>query len=155
VVLEMAEPDLTASEIISFAENLEYVASNFYKELAERYPANKETFLSFAKESEVNKLHVTRTYQETITDALEACFSFQDLMLKNYATETTLKEGEPYLAALRTAINMEEKAAKFYLDVAERCKSLLATIPNAFKKVSEKRNKRRLELKSMLDKASV
>ncbi len=150
----MAEPHLTTSAIISFAEKIECGASKFYKELAERYPENRETFLSFAKESEANKLQVTRTYQETITDALEACFSFQDLMLKDYATETTLKEGEPYLEALRMAIDIEEKAIKFYLDVVEGCKSLVATIPNAFRKVSEKRNNRKIELKSMLNKAS-
>jgi rubrerythrin len=150
----MVEPDVTASAIISFAEKLEDGASKFYKELAKRYPKNKETFLAFAKESEVNKVHVTRTYQETITDALEACFSFQGLNLNDYTIETNLAEGTPYSGALKMAMNLEEKAIKFYLNVAERCKSLLATIPNAFRKVAERRYNRKLELKSLLDKAT-
>ena len=49
------------------------------------------------------------------------------------------------------AIGLEEKANEFYLDVAERSQSLLATIPRAFRRVAKKRNGRRLKLQSLLD----
>jgi len=97
---------------------------------------------------------IIRTYQETITDALEACFSFEGLNLSDYQAETTLTEGMSYEDALKMAINLEEKTAKFYSDVAEQSGSLLATIPRIFRKVAEKRKKRECELKSLLMKTS-
>ncbi len=140
----------TCSAIISFAEKLEGNSSKFYDELAEKYTEDKEIFLAFAKESRKNKVLVTRTYQETITDALEACFI--QINLSDYLTEPTLKEGMKYLDALKTAIELEEKAIRFYFDAAKRSESLLATIPRAFGKVAERRNNRKLKLKSLLDK---
>ena len=139
----------TCSAIISFAEKLESNSSKFYEELAEKSAENKETFLAFAKESRKNKVLVTRTYQETITDALEACFIQIDL--SNYLTETTFREAMTYLDALKMAIELEEKASKFYFDAAEQSKSLLATIPMAFRKVAEKRNNRKPKLKSLVE----
>jgi len=144
----MEGPNVTASAIISFAEKLEDGSSKFYEKLAEKYPESKEIFLAFAKESKKNRVLVIRTYQETITDALEACF-IKGLNLKDYLVETTLKEGMSYFDALKMAIELEEKASKFYSDVAERSKSLLATIPSAFKKVAKRRNNRKLKLKSL------
>ncbi|MCW3977391.1 MAG: hypothetical protein NWE77_05610 [Candidatus Bathyarchaeota archaeon] len=139
----------TCSAIISFAEKLESNSSKFYEELAEKSAESKETFLSFAKESMKNKVLVTRTYQETITDALEACFIQIDL--SNYLAKTTLKGDMTYLDALKMAVELEEKASKFYFDAAEQSKSLLATIPRAFRKVAERRNNRKPKLKSLVE----
>jgi len=139
----------TCSAIISFAEKLEGNSSKFYEELTEKYKEGKEMLLAFIKESRKNKVLVTRTYQETISDALEACFI--QINLSDYPAETTLKEGTSYLDALKIAIELEEKANKFYSDAAEQSKSLLATIPRAFKKVAERRNNRKLKLKTMLN----
>ena len=150
----MEESNATASAIISFAEKLEDKSAEFYKKLAERYTENKETFLAFAKESEKNKVQVTRTYQETITDALEACFSFEGLNLSDYIVETKLTEHMNYSDALKMAIELEEKAGRFYSNVAELSKALLATIPRMFRKVAEKRSSCKLTLNPLLDKAT-
>jgi len=145
----MEEPNITASAIISFAEKLEDDSSRLYEELANKYVEGKETFLSFVNESRKNKVQLIRTYQETITDALEACF-IKGLNLIDYLAETTLTEGMSYSDALKMAIELEEKASKFYSDVAERSRSLLATISRVFRKVAERRNNRKLKLKSLL-----
>ena len=131
-------------------EKLKLIITPNYEELAEKSTENKETFLAFAKESRKNKVLVTRTYQETITDALEACFI--QINLGDYLTEPPSREGLKYLDALRMAIGLEEKASKFYLDITERSESLLATIPMAFRKVAERRNNRKLKLRLLLDK---
>ncbi len=150
----MAEPcETTASTVMSYAQKLEESSILFYKSLAEKYRENQESFLSFAKESEKNKILLTRTYQETITDALEACFSFKTLNLKDYSIETTLVSESNYVDALRTAVELEDEASKFYMDAAEQSKSLLATIPRAFRKVAETRIKRKETLKAFLAKA--
>ena len=141
--------EATCSAIISFAGKLEDDSSEFYEQLAEKFAEERETFLEFAKECRQNKLLVVRTYQETITDALEACFIKIDL--HNYVAEATLRGDMRYLDVLKTAIRLEEKASRFYFDAAEQSKSLLATIPRAFRKVAERRNNRKLKLKSLLE----
>ncbi|HIE18689.1 TPA: hypothetical protein EYP75_03085 [Candidatus Bathyarchaeota archaeon] len=145
------EDQTTASAIISFAEKLENSSSKFYIELSKMYKQERETFIAFAKESEKNKVLIKRTYQETISDALEACFSFEGLNLQDYLIETDLKKDMSYIDALKMAIELEEKAGRFYMDVAERSGSLLATIPRAFRKAAEVRNKHKLKLKKLLE----
>jgi len=147
----MGEPTATASAIINFIEKLEDDSSKFYKKLAERYSENKELFLSFAEEDRKSKALVIRTYRETITDALEACFSFKGLNLNDYKIEPTLADDASYSDALKIAIQLEEKASKFYLDLAERSRSLLATLPGAFRKVAEIRSKRKQKLKALFN----
>jgi len=139
----------TASVVITFAEKLEDESSSFYEKLAEKFAENKQTFLTFSAESKKNKVLIVRTYRETITDALEACYSFEGLNLDDYDVKAVPEQ--TYSQSLNTAIQFEEKAREFYMDVAERSKSLLATIPMAFKKVAETRNNRKLRLKSLLE----
>ncbi|UCE43971.1 MAG: hypothetical protein JSV57_00260 [Candidatus Bathyarchaeota archaeon] len=141
----------TCSAIISFAQRLEEASSKFYEETAGKYAEGREAFLAFAKECMKSKVLVTRTYQETISDALEACFIQMDL--SDYPAEIALNEGQSYHGALETAMKLEENARRFYSDAAEQSKSLLATIPRAFKKAAERRNSRKLRLKTMLDKS--
>ena len=44
---------------------------------------------------------------------------------------------------------MEEKIKKYYLDLAEISKSLIADIPLVFERIAEKRNKRKIGLESL------
>jgi len=147
----MREVSLTASAIISFAQELEDGSMRFYEELAERFGEQRETFLAFAKGSKKNGVLVIRTYRETISDALEACFGFEGLNLRDYSVEMGLADGVGYSDALRIAIELEEVAGRFYLDAADRSQSLLATIPRAFRTVAKKRGKRKLRLQTLHD----
>ena len=116
----MGEPIATASAIINLVEKFEDKAADFYLKLAQKYPKNKETFLSFSEESKKNKILVVRTYRETITDALEACFSFEGLSTKDYETKTSLGEKTSFPEALRMAIELEDESAEFYRRLGER-----------------------------------
>lgn len=78
---------VTTSDVIGFIERLEDDSSKLYYEMAEKYPCQKDIFLKYAEECEKSKILVTRTYQETITDALEACFSFKGLELEEHKIE--------------------------------------------------------------------
>ncbi|MGQ9494275.1 MAG: hypothetical protein ACUVR2_11025 [Anaerolineae bacterium] len=147
----MEDLSVTAATIISFAERLEDTSAKYYEELAERFAEQKEKFLAFAKECRKNKVLVTRTYQETISDALEACFSFEGLGLKDYAVGELSTQDKSYAQALQAAVELEEKAERFYEDVAGRCGSLLATIPRAFQRVAEARSKRKQELQALVE----
>jgi DNA integrity scanning protein DisA with diadenylate cyclase activity len=147
---EAGSDEATASAVMSFVERLEDSSAKFYREMAERHPENGEAFLRFAKESEKNKTLIIRTYQETITDALEACFSFKGLKLGDYEAETVLLEKNNIFDDIKIALKLEERANAFYLDVEERSAQLLATIPRAFKKAVETRTRRVSELKEIL-----
>ena len=142
----MGEPIATASAIINLVEKYEDNAADFYQRLAQKYPKNKEDFLAYAEESKKNKILVVRTYRETITDALEACFSFEWLNPKDYETRTTIGEKTSLPEAIKMAIELEDKTSKFYIKVAELSKNLLATIPAAFKKVAQRRGNRKQAL---------
>jgi len=149
----MGSVGLTAAAIISFIEELEDTSSAFYAALAERWPKHQETFLMFARDGEKNKTQVVRTYQETISDAYEATFSFEGLDLGDYEVETTLDEDASLAESLKMALVLEETACAFYLDVAKRAESLLATIPRAFRRVEKKRSKRKLKMETLLEEA--
>ena len=66
-----------------------------------------------------------RTYQETVSDVIEAGFSFRGISIEDFSTEK--KSGkETQSEALEKAITLEEKAIRFYSDAADQSKSLLA-----------------------------
>ena len=142
---------VTTAATIRFSESLEDRSSAFYNELAERWAEKAETFLTFARDGQKNKTQVIRTYQETISDAYEASYSFEGLVLENYEVDTTLAKDASIVKDLETALALEERACAFYLDVAARSEALLATIPRAFKQVVKKRSRRKSKLESMLE----
>jgi rubrerythrin len=147
----MENSTLTTSAIMSFAEKLEDDSAAFYKKLAQRFDEGRETFLGFAKESQKNKTHLIRTYQETISDALEASFSFEGLELADVDFKAALGKSTGFGEALEVALGIEEKASGLYDEIAEQAQSLLATIPRAFSRVAKKRRARRQVLQTMLD----
>jgi rubrerythrin len=130
------------------AETLEDDSADLYAALAAKFEAGRSTFEGYVKESRRNKTDLLRTYQETISDALEVTFSFEGLApaaIDGAATET-----EDYGEAVRRAIGMEEEAAAFYRRAAEKAQNLLATIPRAFARVAGRRAVRVATLQALI-----
>jgi len=145
----------TSSAVVSFAKDLEENAIKFYENLIQKYPQNKEIFLSFIKENKKNIVLVQRVYYEVITDAIEGCFSFEGLDTENYLSKLELTTDISYSDFLKMAMEMEEKIQKYYLDSAEMSKSLMADIPRAFERIAKKRDKRKRQLESLYNKSIV
>ena len=145
----MEDTSVTAASIIRFAQNLEDQSLKFYEELAGQFSPHKDKFLGMARESKKNQVLIVRTYQETITDALEACFSFEGLNLQDYAVAALSPQGHTLAEALAMAAAFEQQAIRFYSEVAVQCQSLLGTIPRAFRRVAEGRQKRLATLQSI------
>jgi rubrerythrin len=145
----MDSASVTTAAIITFSEALEDQTTVFYEGLAERWADHADMFSALARDGKKNKTHIVRTYQETISDALEASYCFEGLNLDDYALETALDEGTSLADAATLALNLEEKACAFYLDVAARSESLLGTIPRAFKRVAKRRAKRKPKLEAL------
>jgi len=145
----------TTSAVISFSKELEETSIKYYENLIQKYPQDKETFLSFIKENKKNVVSVQRVYQEVISDALEGCFSFEDLDTNNYKFNSDLSIKTNYREALKNAIEVEEKIQKYYLDSAEMSKSLMADIPRVFERIAKKRDKRIMQLELFYNKLMV
>jgi hypothetical protein len=145
----MSEQPITAAAIISFSTDLEARSAAFYRALGWRFDAQGATLTGFADDCDKSSTTVTRTYQETVTDALETGFSFEGIVLSNYAISLDLPKGINMKEALSKAIALEETAIAFYQDVAKASESLLATIPRAFKRVARTRRRRLEKLQAL------
>jgi len=139
----------TTSAVVSFAKDLEENSTKFYENLIQKFPQDKETFLAFIKENKKNVVLVQRVYYEVISDAIEGCFSFEDLDTDTYTFDTKLPKDLSYPDVLLKAIKIEEKIQKYYLDSAEMSKSLMADIPRVFEGIAKRREKRKVELESL------
>jgi hypothetical protein len=146
----MEDANLTASLVVSFSEKLEDATTEFYETLAHRFAVRSYRFAQAAQDAQKHKIWLVRTYQETISDALEACFCFQGMNLRHHEVDLTLPEDAGLPLALQMAIDLEEKAIAFYQEVAERSQSLLATIPAAFKRVAKRRAARKQQWEGLL-----
>ena len=140
----------TASSAISFSRRLEDDSAKVYENLMRKYPKGKETFLSFVRENEQNKKLVERTYYEVITDALEACFSFEGIETDDFLIETGLAKDASYPDALNKVIAIEEGIIKFYSVASEASRALMADVPRAFEKIAERRSRRIHKLRALL-----
>ncbi len=145
----MEEQTVTAASVITFCGLLEDGAAALYEELARRFPAYGEQATAFAKECRKSKLLVLRTYQETITDAIEAGYAFGGLRLGDPLFGVALDEGMSAAEALGQASALEAAAAAFYVDIADRSQALLATIPGAFRRAGRTHAQRLQRLESL------
>jgi len=143
----------TASAIITFYSRLEDQATQFYRDAAanDRYAAGQDTFLALAQENQNQKAMIRRVYQEVITDAFEACFSFPNLHEGTYRVDSEVPEALSYLEGLAKAITIEDTSYHFCTEASEKSKALLAGIPQAFHRVATRKAKRKLLLQSFLD----
>jgi hypothetical protein len=149
----MADRQITAAAVVSFSERLEDSAAGFYEALGEMFPTHKSLLLAFVDESRKNKVVLIRTYRETVSDALETGFAFEGLELDEHLVAPVVPEGVGLGAAIQLALDMEARTTAFYMKVAELSRSLLATIPRAFRRVARRRDARRRTLQSIAEHA--
>jgi hypothetical protein len=145
----MAQRTITAAVVVSLSGRIEDGSAAFYEELAKRFPQHSDLFAGYARDCAASKLTIERTYQETITDALEAGYAFEGLVIDESISTPQLAAGAGLAEALATAEALEERAAAFYLDVADRSQALLATIPGAFRRVVKTRARRKVALAAL------
>ena len=146
----MSSPAITAAVIISRTAALQDRSAELYRQLAAQFAEHAEDLLAFAERCERNKVQIVRTYQETVSDALETGFAFAGLSLPDPLATDAVAQAVDWPTAARGAIALEEQAITFYEQVAEACESLLATIPGAYRRVIKTRKRRIEELKGMV-----
>jgi len=142
----MTEGPVTASAVVRYATELENQSAAFYRALAARFSTLGQTYEGFAQDCEKSAMQIQRTYQETVTDALETGFAFPGLSLGAYALDVDLPEGIRQEEAAARALALEERALAFYEQVGEQSASLLAAIGRAFKRAARVRRRRKGKL---------
>lgn len=145
----MEEQTVTAAAVITFCGLLEDGAAALYEEVARRYALYTEQATVFAAECRKSKLLVLRTYQETITDAIEAGYAFDGLRLGDPLFGVALDDAASAAEALAQTSALEAAAAAFYVDIAERSQDLLATIPGAFRRAGRTHAQRLQRLQAL------
>jgi hypothetical protein len=142
----------TASSFISFYGRLEDKASNFYESLVndERFIDVKDIFVQLLKENRNHKKRILRSYQEVITDALEAAFPKKYLEEKDYDFDTVITDKLSFSDIIKKAIDIEEKSYRFCKDVGESLGSLLADVPETFIWVARRKIQRKQRLESLI-----
>lgn len=138
----------TASEGVTQAKQFESDSADYYTSLAQLFPKDAESLLSFAKENKNNIVQVERAYFGVITDAIEGCFAF-DIDPADYKFETALNKDIGYADALNRALLIEGTIQKFYLDAGEQSKGLMADVSRMFSLIARKRNNRILKPESL------
>ena len=145
---EASSGPLTASAVMRFLDELEARAEAWYGALAEAQPEHAATFQRCAAICARNCVQVLRTYQETITDALEAGYAFAGLDLMQYSDVPSVPPAD-LEQALAQSVVLEEQAAACYEDVAARSARLLATIPRALQRAAEGRRRNATALRAL------
>lgn len=144
---------VTMAAVMSFVTKIEGDSGKFYQELAGKYPKTEETFLSFAEQNKRNEKFIKQTYFGVITDTIEACYSFEGLDTGDYEFDTDSGSVSSLANVVKKALEIEDKIQAFYIRAADLSNSMMADVPRAFKKTAQKREDRKLKLKSILDKA--
>jgi rubrerythrin len=140
----------TASQVISFARKLEEDGAGFYEAAAGQHAKSSDVLLGLAAENKKNITRVERAYYSAITDALEGGFAF-DLDPAEYEMKPGGADNKAYADTIKTAIEMEEKTARFYEEAAEQGKALMADVRRAFLNMAKLRNERREKLAALRD----
>jgi rubrerythrin len=139
----------TASEVISFARELEEESAKFYTELAETYPQDKDMWLLFARENPKYTRQIQQAYYGVISDAIEGCFAFEVEPEKYELSKALFSWGKDRAESLSAAVLIEETVMQFYLDAAAQSKALMADVPRTFSQIAKKRMDRIGRLKAL------
>ena len=139
----------TASEVISFARNLEDKSAKFYEKLSAKYKQGREIFLDYSRENIKNSKQIESAYYGTISDAIEGTFAF-NIEENNYTFGTDLVGNPEYAEILDMASSIEKLIARFYSDAAGQSQSLMADVPRIFKLIARKRSERIEKLEALL-----
>jgi len=144
---------VTMAAVMSFVSRIEGDSGKFYQQLADKYPEMQEIFLSFVKQNKKNEKFIKQTYFGVITDTIEACYSFEGLDTDDYELDTDSGSGLVLTDVVKKAIKIEDKIQSFHTLAAKLSNSMMADVPRAFKKTAQKREDRKLKLKSILGRA--
>ena len=144
----------TFGALLAFAIDLEERAARFYLDAAENagHADVKESFLALARQNESRRGLLVATRQEHVTEMVLEPIS--DLHRGDYEVKAGTSGETGYARLLKLAVEMEEKAQRFYADAARKGRHLLAGVSRTFQRLAREKEKRLEELKGLAGQAS-
>jgi hypothetical protein len=137
----------TTSQVISFHGKLEEAVVTQFTALADRYKDLSEKLQVMASENKRHKELIERTYREGVTDAFEVGFLNMPLDEDDYKIEPLSGELQE---TIEKAIRNEEVTIKFCRDAADRAGALIPNLPQTFRSLVKRKERRKLILKELL-----
>ncbi len=141
----------TIEEIFEYAINKEKEAERFYQDASgrESFSGTRELFREFALEE---RGHVKML--ENLSKKKENLDSYRvknipDLKRSDYTVEMVYTPDMPYDDILRLAAKREEKALKFYTDLAETSED--DSLKKLFSVLAQEESRHKLRLETLLD----
>lgn len=131
---------MTTSTVMRLLDEQEQASVQFYQGLAERFPAHHALWSRCAAVCAKNQVQVARSFQETISDALEVGYAFSDLSLAELNVPAASAPHD-LAEAMSLAQALEHQAAHYYEQLADSAESLLATIPRTLRRAAENRRR--------------
>ncbi len=133
----------TASEAVSFSQEIEEKAAVFYEELAKKFPEHADFLNNMAKENRKFAKQLHRTYISVITDAIEGSYAV-NIDSEKFEFSTDASEIENISQAIERIKEVEAKIIEYYELAAEQSRSLMADVPREMSIIVKKRRKNRL-----------
>lgn len=133
----------TASEAVSFSQEIEEKAAKFYEGLATIFPEQADFFNNMAKENRKFSKQLHRTYISVITDAIEGSYAI-NLDSDNFQFSNDTSEVNNLSDAIQKAKDIEHSIIKYYELAAEQSRALMADVPREMSIIVKKRKKNRL-----------
>jgi len=140
----------TFGSVIRYALDLETVAAAFYKDANEKgivKGAASEAFANFSNDHMKRKNLLEHTRREKLNEMILEPISNIDN--SKYKPELKKLEELDEMAAISQAIELEEKAAEFYLNIASEAKTLLAEASRILLKLGKENQDKTAKLKSV------
>jgi len=138
-------------EVVTYAIEKEKEAAAFYDEISsqEKYSGAKEMFAGFANEERKHQKMLEGMSSDKKNIAEYKLEWIPDLKRSNYLVDAEYEKGMHYKDILRIAMKREEKALKFYNDVARDKKN--EEYSKIFKILAQEEAKHKLGLEKLYD----
>ncbi|MDP3063861.1 MAG: hypothetical protein Q8O40_11730 [Chloroflexota bacterium] len=136
----------TFGAVLAFAIEQEERSARFYQEAAEREDceAARETFQELARQNTKRRDLLVRTRQEQVTEMVLEPIT--GLRRADYEVQVSAASASGYAQVLSQAVEVEQVAQRFYSEVAEVGRYLLAGVARSFIRLARENEARRLRL---------
>ena len=132
----------TASAAVRFSGELEEASARFYGLLQQIFPECREFCQSCIEQNRKFSSEIQQAYYGVISDALEGCFTFENIDTDDFAIPDSPGDSGSLIDALSMAAGMEDTMMKFYISSYEASRSLIADVALVFRKIARKRAER-------------
>lgn len=141
----------TFNEIMEYAITKEKEAEKFYQEASQKesFSGTRELFKEFALEERGHVKMIENLSREKKNLANFKEKNIPDLKISDTMVELTYEPNMPYDDILRIAIKREEKALKFYTDLAETSED--DSLKKVFRVLTQEESKHKYKLETLLD----